>query len=559
MENSSGLTMNRTIRKTLIILTSITVLLPVLIMTLSVFIAIQRGINQTVLERNEILAKSIALSIEQQIKDASTLLSSVSSISDYSLLKTGLIQSSIYESVFVLDTNGSVLTALPEGEYFAGFDYSHQSYIITLLKDITAGPVYSPVFISTRTKNPTIVVAVRHSKGILAGYLNLSWLSRLPVTLSAEKLTDLSIVDRYGTVIANRNRALVEEQFTIAPTELFSWAKTHKAGTLFHRFENDPLVTSVSYITGPDWYVFISELESSAFSATRDVFQIAVIASMISLLVATMVGYYIGRNILLSLTILTEEALQVQGRVYRTIEHRSSYAEINRLIDAFNTMSQEVRTRENQYETANRELQQALNQKDVLLREVHHRVKNNMQIISSLLTLQADELACEEDQILFENSKLRIQSMAMVHEKIYQSVGVESLSLKEYIQDLVELILSNYHTYFEYAITGDNAIISLNQAVPCALSVFEACINAIKYGKRSDGSGRITITIAKSANDLLTITIQDDGPGFPPDFNPFAIRSMGFTLMKGLMDQLKGTFNWRTNQGAMVEFSFPLK
>ncbi|AEJ20535.1 sensor histidine kinase [Gracilinema caldarium] len=551
--------MNRTIRKTLILLTSFTVLLPILVMTLSVFIAIQQGINKTVLERNEILAKSIALSIEQQIKDASTLLNSMSSISDYTLLEKSLIQSGIYESVFIIDKSGTVLTVLPEGDVFSGFDFSHQTYIMKLLKDNTQNPVYSPVFISTRTKNPTIVVAVRHPSGILAGYLNLSWLSRLPTTLSSEKLTDLSIADRYGTVVANRNRSLVEEQVTIASTELFSWARKQKSGTLLHQYNNYSLVTSLSYIPGPDWYVFISELESFAFRATRDVLNIALVASLISFILATLFGYYMGRNILVSLTILTDEALQVQGRVYRTIEHRSSYIEINRLIEAFNTMSQEVRTREHQFEEANRELQQTLEQKDTLLREVHHRVKNNMQIISSLLTLQADELACEEDQELFENSKLRIQSMAMVHEKIYQSAGVESLALKEYIQDLVELILSNHHTYFEYSVAGDDVIISLNQAIPCALAVFEACINAIKYGKRSDGSGRIDISITKFSNNLLTITIKDNGSGFPKDFNADHTHSMGFSLMKGLMDQLKGTFSWYTSQGAVIEFSFPLQ
>ncbi len=551
--------MNRTIRRTLIFLTSFTVFLPILVMTLSVFIAIQQGINKTVLERNEILAKSIALSIDQQIRDASTLLSSMSSVSNDALLKIGLIQSELYESVFIIDKNGMVLKVLPEGEAFSGFDFSHQSYIWELLRNNAQGPVYSPVFISSRTKNPTIVVAVRNSSGILAGYLNLSWLSRLPTTLSSEKLTDLSIIDRYGTVIANRNRALVEEQVTIATTALFSWAKRQKSGTLLHQYENYSLVTSLSYIPGPDWYVFVSEQKSSAFRATRDVLKIALVASMISLILATLVGYYMGRNILVSLTILTDEALQVQGRVYRTIEHRSSYTEINRLIEAFNTMSQEVRTREQQFEEANRELQQALEQKDTLLREVHHRVKNNMQIISSLLTLQADELACEEDQELFENSKLRIQSMAMVHEKIYQSAGVEFLSLKEYIQDLVALILSNHHTFFEYSIIGDDVIISLNQAVPCALSVFEACINAIKYGKRPDGAGRIEISIVKSTNNLLIITIKDDGPGFPREFDADNTHSMGFTLMKGLMDQLKGTFSWYNDQGAVVEFSFPLQ
>ena len=558
--------MQRSIRHTLIVLISLTVLLPILVMFSGVFISIERGINRTVIERNELMAKSIALSIEQQIRDASTLLmhtttygGSIDSPDFKAFLESSLIKSGIFESLFIINEDGIVHYSIPYNEIFTGFDFSQQAIIQQVLKRSTTDPVYSAVFISTLTKNPTLMVAVHQPGKVFAGYVNLAWLSRLSDSLSNARLTYLSIVDRYGTTIANTNRAYVEEQYSIANTDLFLWAQKEKQGTKQHNFNSNDMLSSVRFVPGPDWYIFISEPTSSALKATRDVFIIGLLVTTIALIVAAIVGYVVGRDMLQSITALTEETRQVQAGVYRSITSRSPYIELNRLIDTFNAMSEEVWSREQQYEEANRQLQDALKQKDILLREVHHRVKNNMQIVSSLLALQSDELSCEEDKEYFEHSKLRIQSMAIVHEKIYQTDGVESLPLKAYIQDLVELLQSNNQNYFQYTVSGDELSITLNQAIPCALTVFEACTNAIKYGLNIEKKYlELSINIALREDNQVCIHIKDSGPGFPDGFNPAEINSLGFTLMKGLMEQLKGTISWYTNNGAVVELNFPL-
>lgn len=544
---------------------SLTGLLPVIIMSIGIFISIQRGINDTVIQRNQLLAKSIALSIEQQIRDATTLLIStteqVDAVNDAEykkFMEASLVSSGIYESFYAINEQGRVIYSIPQNDVFTGFDFSQQTVIRQVMNRSTPAPAYSSAFISTQTKNPTIVVAVHQPYGIYAGYLNLTWLSRLSKSLESEQITSLSIVDRYGTTIANRNRALVEEQYSIANTELFAWAQKSGTGTLHHRFENNDVITSVNFIPGPNWYVFISEPTKSAFRASRDVLFIGLMVAVFAIIGAILVGYTLGRSILVSIQLLTEESQQVQAGVYRDIQHAGNYAEINRLIETFNAMSDEVQKREIQYEEANRQLEHALQQKEILLKEIHHRVKNNMQIVSSLLSLQSDELVCEEDREFFENSRLRIQSMAMVHEKIYQTQDLESLPLKDYLQDLVELIIANNQTFMEYAVTGDAPIISLNQAIPCALSVFEACMNAIKYGKDNDGYVKLAIAIQQEEQNWVRIIVKDAGPGFPADFDPAKSRSLGFTLMLGLMDQLKGTLRWYNDAGAVVEFLFQL-
>mgnify|MGYP005843745161 FL=1 len=557
--------MNKSIRKALIVMVNLTGLLPVLIMFIGVSISIQRGINDTVMQRNELLAKSVAVSIEQQIRDATTLLISTTAYVNgedteqyKQYLNASLVSSGIYESLYVLDGQGKVLYSIPQNDDFTGFDFSRQTAIQRVVNRSTPDPVYSSVLISTLTKNPTVEVVVHQDHGVFAGYLNLAWLSRLSNSLGNEGITTLAIVDQYGTTIANRNWTLVEEQYSIANTELFTWAQTARKGSLRHRFENYDLISSVSFIPEPNWFVFVSETTSRALRATRTVFILGIVVAVFSFLGTTLVGYLLGRSILKSIAMLTEETLLVQSGVYQRIEHMSTYSEINRFITAFNRMSDEVHKREIQYEEANRQLEHSLRQKDILLKEIHHRVKNNMQIVSSLLALQADELVCEEDMVFFENSRLRIQSMAMVHEKMYQTNDMESLQLKGYLQDLVELILANNQTFMEFSVSGDELSISLNQAIPCALSVFEACMNAIKHGTNAEGFVNLAIVIKKEDQQGCRITIRDSGPGFPPDFNPAQSRSLGFTLMLGLMEQLKGTFHWYNDFGAVVEFSFQI-
>jgi two-component sensor histidine kinase len=295
--------------------------------------------------------------------------------------------------------------------------------------------------------------------------------------------------------------------------------------------------------------------------ATRNVTIIAIIASVLAFTAAILVGRLFGKSLLVSIHTLTEETRQVREGVYRRIEAESPYDEIERLIDTFNAMAEKVRDREAEYEESNRQLQDALRQKDVLLQEVHHRVKNNLQIVSSLLSLQGEALVCAEDRRSFDSARLRIHSMAMVHERIYRSEGVESLSLKTYVQELVELLVSDDQSPTEFSVQGEEVFLSLTHAVPCALSVFEACTNALKYGTDGNGRVRLTVAVDKEAtarSNQVRVVVRDSGPGFPDSFEPGKSKSLGFTLMRGLMEQLGGHLSWYNDAGAVVELTFPL-
>lgn len=556
--------MTASFRKTLVFLFALVIIVPLVSISVAVLVSINRGIQKTVLQKNEVIVASVAVMMEQSIQDAGrflyhTFLGRLPTLEEgqCAILEASLIGSGIFESAFFLDEGGTVRLAVPHDRRYEGFDFSSQPYFSQALGRKNGVPVFSRTFISPITGDPSLVIAFRVTGGVIAGYLNLGWLSKLPAAMVQDRVY-LSLVDRYGNVIADQDARLVTQQFSIADTDLFSWAQRERKGTYRHTFLGTEIISSVRFIPGPDWFVIISEPVRHAFATQFQVLFITLVGLLLALVFATITGAFLGRKLLHSISLLEKETRQVQEGTYRQIMHPTPFKELNSFIESFNIMSRKVEEREQQYAAANRALEQSLREKEILLREIHHRVKNNMQIISSLLNLQIDSLVAPEDAALIEESTLRIQTMALVHEKIYQSSSLEFISLKNYLTDLLEyLVASHASKMIEVQIEGDDCELDMVRAIPCALAVFEATMNAVKYGVSPGRTGMIRVLLSHQ-NPSFVIQIRDDGPGFPEDFSPQTKGGLGFTLMKGLMEQLKGQFQWYTDKGAVVEFSFPL-
>jgi two-component sensor histidine kinase len=193
----------------------------------------------------------------------------------------------------------------------------------------------------------------------------------------------------------------------------------------------------------------------------------------------------------------------------------------------------------------------ALRDKEMLLREIHHRVKNNMQTISALLTLQArDENDDKIDRIVSE-SKARIQTMAMIHEMLSMSESFAEIELGSYLENLVEKIKTALGVdpgKIGVRIDVEETILSSDQAVPCALSVTEILSNSIEHAFPGDLSGEIVIEVQLSGDDEVLITISDDGVGVPEGADQAGKRqSLGLSLVESLVtDQLHGKFERET-------------
>lgn len=210
-----------------------------------------------------------------------------------------------------------------------------------------------------------------------------------------------------------------------------------------------------------------------------------------------------------------------------------------------------------QNKKADEEIKQSLHDKKVLLREIHHRVKNNMQIISSLLNLQLNYVKEEKAVNVLKESQGRIKSMAMVHEKLYQSPSLTKIDLKDYVEALVSNIFFTYGVsanHIKSEVNVENIEIGIDTAIPCGLIINELVTNSVKHAFPNN-NGRVKVKIT-SHHDDIELLISDDGIGLPENLDYEKTESLGLKLVKSLVDQIDGHMTLHTNDGTSIEIIF---
>ncbi len=210
---------------------------------------------------------------------------------------------------------------------------------------------------------------------------------------------------------------------------------------------------------------------------------------------------------------------------------------------------------------AERQLKTSLREKEILLKEIHHRVKNNLQVISSLLDLQSTYVESEAVQEMFQESRTRVRSMALVHEQLYQSTDLAHINFADYVHDLTGYLLRAYGTSARnVTLTIDIAstTLSVETAVPLGLIINELVSNAYKHAFPDGRSGRITIQLVQIEDHEMNLIVQDDGIGFPKDIDFRRSPSLGLTIIMTLVDQLRGQIELDRQNGARFELIIPL-
>jgi two-component sensor histidine kinase len=209
---------------------------------------------------------------------------------------------------------------------------------------------------------------------------------------------------------------------------------------------------------------------------------------------------------------------------------------------------------------AEEKIKSALKEQEILLREIHHRVKNNMQVILSLLNLQAANQPDERIKALFEELRNRINAMALIHETLHQSESLTRIDLQVYVQGLSAALLRMYETQsrgIELSVQARGVFINLDQAVPCGLIINELISNALKYAFPEGGFGHIRVTAADRQN-MFDLTVSDDGIGLPENLNVRNVSSLGLRLVVGLAEsQLGGSVEIGPGPGTRFHIRFP--
>ena len=192
----------------------------------------------------------------------------------------------------------------------------------------------------------------------------------------------------------------------------------------------------------------------------------------------------------------------------------------------------------------NSQLEVLVDEKEVLLKEIHHRVKNNLQVITSLLSLQSNFIEDEKAKALFRYSQYRINSMAMIHQMLYKSQNLSNINFDSYATKLIEaLIMSMKGTDHNIEFKSNIPEINLNidTAIPLGLLINEIITNSLKYAIRKDPRPELHLNIIRSKQNNYMMLIGDNGPGFDENINFRNTNSLGLTLINKLTAQLQGT------------------
>lgn len=215
----------------------------------------------------------------------------------------------------------------------------------------------------------------------------------------------------------------------------------------------------------------------------------------------------------------------------------------------------------NQRQMAEDEIKKSLNEKEILLREIHHRVKNNMQIIISLLNLQSNYLKDEKTKDVFKESQNRVKSMSMVHEMLYRSPDLDNIQLRDYMQKLINTLINSYTTSskrIKVFTQIEDIQMGIDTAIPLGLIINELISNSLKHAFKDDGEGELRITAESKGGDYL-IAVSDNGVGFPDDINFYRTKSLGLQLVNTLVNQITGEIKLETRKGKGTSFKIRFK
>jgi PAS domain S-box-containing protein len=205
-------------------------------------------------------------------------------------------------------------------------------------------------------------------------------------------------------------------------------------------------------------------------------------------------------------------------------------------------------------------LKASLHEKEALLKEIHHRVKNNLQVVSSLLGLQSRAIQDPEMRKRFQESQNRIHSMALLHESLYQSENLSQIDFPEYIRQLAAHLFRSYGVNERVRLKTDldKLDLTLDTAVPCGLIINELLSNSLKYAFPNGRSGVIRIAMREESESRIRLVVADDGIGLASDLDWTTTPTLGLRLVRTLGQQLGATVEVNSRNGTEVQLAFPM-
>ncbi|MDH4037873.1 MAG: HAMP domain-containing protein [Candidatus Krumholzibacteria bacterium] len=303
---------------------------------------------------------------------------------------------------------------------------------------------------------------------------------------------------------------------------------------------------------------FAEEIRETVVGTERTV-KLVLGVSLGAVLMGVLLAGYMWRSISRPIASLSEAATRIGEGHLDTRVTATTNDELGVLASSFNQMAEALAASTVSIDNLNavrEKLRVSLSEKELLLREVHHRVKNNLQIVSSLLDLQAGRAADPYVHELFAESRSRIRAMALVHEQFHQSSASDRINLGSYIRLLVAGLaqsLAPARGNLDVRIQADDLHLDIDRAISCGLVVNELVTNAIKHAL-SSGGGNVVVTVGRCPDGLCELVVCDDGPGMGPAGRD---GSLGLDLVEALAGQLGGRAEMVGGKGTEIRVVFP--
>ncbi|WBF08528.1 PAS domain S-box protein [Methanothermobacter thermautotrophicus] len=256
---------------------------------------------------------------------------------------------------------------------------------------------------------------------------------------------------------------------------------------------------------------------------------------------------------------IIEIPLSVDGALRGVLSLQAAYSDVKEKTEFLEVLGGEI-SDGLQRITMRNQLRESLREKEVLLREIHHRVKNNLQIVASLLSLQTAYTDNQETLNVLRDSQMRVRAMAVAHEKIYRSSSLSMINVGDYLRAIAEEMTTLQSTgglLVDLNVHYDDIMSGMDRCIPLGLITNEIISNSIKHAFTGD-RGRIVISL-KREDDLGILEISDNGRGLPDDFNIDELESLGMQLVSNLVMQIGGELEYGNRDGAFFRITFPLE
>lgn len=454
---------------------------------------------------------------------------------------------------------------------------------------------YTRVQTSPQDESYIIFAIPSQHGGVLAAQIKMDSLWDTVAQIHFGEAGIIYIVNQNGQVIAHPDRQIVLSNQNITDTTFFK-AILQESGRKWigtaDNFSGVDVVVVSTPIELTGWTI-ISELPLMEAYATSRQASILIPIGIIILMVISMFTFrnILDKQILQPLNLLQLGANQIGqdnlsyripfwrrdefGEVITIFNEMASVLEKQRASMQEHTEELETRVQERTVELSlsNKNLlnevterkvaeqiaRTSLHEKEVLLKEIHHRVKNNLQIISSLLNLQTETVKDTGTLRAIRDSQARVRSMALIHEKLYQSKNLAKIEFGEYVQSLSKDLFSSYQRALgsvRLLVEVDEIALDLDYAVPCGLILNELMTNALKYAFPKGRKGVIHVELRAHTDRTVSLRVADDGVGFPVDVDITDGKSLGFQLINSLAKQIEGKLEIKSGMGADVRVSF---